>query len=190
MLREAMSCRGTVTHIRRGPKRHVFRYPVWMLYVPLERVGAVAGLCARWLASTDRGHLMTTEQVREKLASAGVAQVHTADLRCFALTQPRSLGFSFNPVNFYFCFAGERLAALLAHVNNTPWDERHCYVLLPRTTKTRIGHPRSRMGQPCSPSRMGQPCSRIGQPRVPFPPSVSTSLRSCRWRAATCCVSR
>ena len=138
MLREAMSCRGTVTHIRRGPKRHVFRYPVWMLYVPLERAGAVAGLCARWLASTDRGHLMTTEQVREKLASAGVAQVHTADLRCFALTQPRSLGFSFNPVNFYFCFAGERLAALLAHVNNTPWDERHCYVLLPRTTKPEL----------------------------------------------------
>ncbi len=51
--------------------------------------------------------------------------------RIFVLTQPRSLGISFNPVNFYFCFLEKRLAALLVDINNTPWDERYCYVLLP-----------------------------------------------------------
>ena len=131
MLREAMSCRGTVSHVRRAPKSHVFRYPVWMLYVPLDCAAAPSGFWRRWLASVDRGHLMTASEVRDELARAGFADAQTSRMRFFALTQPRSLGISFNPVSFYFCFAGERLAALLAHVNNTPWDERYCYVLLP-----------------------------------------------------------
>ena len=36
-----------------------------------------------------------------------------------------------NPVSFYYCFDayGGRVEALVAEVNNTPWGERHCYVL-------------------------------------------------------------
>lgn len=46
------------------------------------------------------------------------------------LTQLRSFGHCFNPVSFYFCFTPqERLDALLAEVTNTPWGERHAYVL-------------------------------------------------------------
>ena len=131
MMRGAMSCRGTVTHARRAPRRHVFRHRLWMLCVPLETADAPKGLPLGLLASVDRGHLLTTAEVRAKLASADVGEARSARLRVFALTQPRSLGISFNPVNFYFCWVGERLAALLADINNTPWDERHCYVLLP-----------------------------------------------------------
>ena len=127
MMVEEKSCRGTVTHIRRAPVRHTFRYPIWMLYVRLGPERTKSTLWPRFLASVDDGHLMSAEQVRLKLASAGVTDSASMDL--FALTQPRSLGFSFNPVNFYFCLAGNRLAALLLDVNNTPWDERHCYVL-------------------------------------------------------------
>ena len=131
MMRGAMSCRGTVTHARRGPRRHVFRHRLWMLCVPLETADAPKGLPRGLLASVDRGHLLTTAEVRARLASADVGEARSARLRVFALTQPRSLGVSFNPVNFYFCWVGERLAALLADINNTPWDERHCYVLVP-----------------------------------------------------------
>jgi uncharacterized protein len=46
------------------------------------------------------------------------------------LTQLRSLGHWFNPVSFYYCFDGEeRLDALVAEVTNTPWGDRHAYVL-------------------------------------------------------------
>src|SRR5205807_4123738 len=47
------------------------------------------------------------------------------------LTHPRSFGHCFNPVSFYYCFddAGERLQAVVAEVTNTPWGERHAYVL-------------------------------------------------------------
>ncbi len=47
------------------------------------------------------------------------------------LTQLRSWGHCFNPVSFYYCIApgGERVEAILAEVTNTPWGERHAYVL-------------------------------------------------------------
>jgi DUF1365 family protein len=47
------------------------------------------------------------------------------------LTQFRYFGFSMNPVSVYYCFAagGESLEAVVAEVNNTPWNERHFYVL-------------------------------------------------------------
>jgi hypothetical protein len=47
------------------------------------------------------------------------------------LSQPRTLGHSFNPVSFYYCFdpAGVRVEYVLAEVTNTPWGERHAYVL-------------------------------------------------------------
>jgi hypothetical protein len=52
------------------------------------------------------------------------------------LAQLRSWGFCFNPVSFYYCFEpdGARLAYVLAEVTNTPWGERHAYVLSERRT--------------------------------------------------------
>ena len=51
------------------------------------------------------------------------------------LTHLRTFGHCFNPVSFYYCFAadGERLEAVVAEVTNTPWGERHAYVLARRT---------------------------------------------------------
>ncbi len=47
------------------------------------------------------------------------------------LTHLRYFGYCFNPVSFYYCFdaAGTRVETVVAEVNNTPWGERHCYVL-------------------------------------------------------------
>jgi len=47
------------------------------------------------------------------------------------LTHLRYFGYVFNPVSFYYCFDAndERLETIVAEVNNTPWKERHCYVL-------------------------------------------------------------
>jgi uncharacterized protein len=47
------------------------------------------------------------------------------------LTHLRYLGHCFNPVSFYYCYdaAGERVKAVVAHVTNTPWGERHAYVM-------------------------------------------------------------
>lgn len=47
------------------------------------------------------------------------------------LTHLRYVGHCFNPVSFYYCYdaAGERVRAVVAHVTNTPWGERHSYVM-------------------------------------------------------------
>jgi DUF1365 family protein len=47
------------------------------------------------------------------------------------LTQLRSFGVCFNPVSFYYCMddAGRGVQAVVAEVTNTPWGERHAYVI-------------------------------------------------------------
>jgi uncharacterized protein len=47
------------------------------------------------------------------------------------LTHMRCYGHCFNPVSFYYCYdaADERVVAVVAHVTNTPWGERHAYVM-------------------------------------------------------------
>ena len=44
------------------------------------------------------------------------------------LAAVRTLGYLFNPVGFYFC-GEDPVQAVVAEVTNTPWGERHCYVL-------------------------------------------------------------
>ncbi|MCA9680390.1 MAG: DUF1365 domain-containing protein, partial [Myxococcales bacterium] len=43
----------------------------------------------------------------------------------------RHFGIGMNPVSFFYCWdqAGTSLDAIVAEVSNTPWDERHVYVL-------------------------------------------------------------
>ena len=47
------------------------------------------------------------------------------------LTNLRYFSYVFNPVSFFYCFSedGTALETIVAEVNNTPWGERHCYVL-------------------------------------------------------------
>ena len=118
-----LNCHGTVHHVRLEPRRHAFRYRVWMLLVDLERQPATPW----WLRPVIRfDGLMAAEAVRERLSEV---DIETRSVRILALTQPASLGHSFNPVNFYFCERQGDLMALLVQVTNTPWGETHCYVL-------------------------------------------------------------
>lgn len=52
------------------------------------------------------------------------------------LTHLRYAGYSFNPVSFYYCYDDDTLNCILAEITNTPWRERHAYIL-PATTATR-----------------------------------------------------
>ena len=47
------------------------------------------------------------------------------------LAHPRTWGWLFNPVTLYYCFdpTGTGVEALVAEVTNTPWHERHAYVV-------------------------------------------------------------
>lgn len=47
------------------------------------------------------------------------------------LTHLRYFGYYVNPLSLYYCFSKDdaRVEHIVAEVNNTPWGERHCYVL-------------------------------------------------------------
>src|SRR4051812_1453277 len=49
----------------------------------------------------------------------------------YLLTQLRTFGWLFNPLSVYYCWdtAGHTLDAVVLEVTNTPWGERHWYVL-------------------------------------------------------------
>lgn len=131
---------GEVRHKRREPRVHAFRYRLYLSYLDLGELDRV--FAGRWLWSVEgrglsvfrrRDHfgdpaLSLAEAVRNRVEEqAGFRPMGPIRL----LTQLRSYGYCFNPISLYYCFepGGERVQAVLAEVTNTPWNERHTYVL-------------------------------------------------------------
>lgn len=131
---------GRVDHARFTPVAHSFSYRLFMLYVDLDELpGLLAG---SWLWSSTRPAPVwfrrsdylgdPTEPLDEsvrRLVARETGRRPVGPIRL--LTHVRCLGYVFNPVSFYYCFAadGETVNAIVAEVRNTPWGERHCYVL-------------------------------------------------------------
>jgi DUF1365 family protein len=131
--------RGTLAHARRTPRPHAFSYDVWLLYLDLDQLPAL--LVGPGPLRAGRFGLLTFRREdylggQGDLAEAARARVEAAlGIRPAGpvrlLTQVRSLGRTFNPVSFYYCFGddGRTLQAVVAEVTNTPWGERHAYVV-------------------------------------------------------------
>jgi DUF1365 family protein len=68
-------------------------------------------------------------QAVSRLIQERTGRLHSGPIRL--LTHLRYFGYCFNPVSFYFCFDEDDryLDTIVAEVNNTPWGERHCYIL-------------------------------------------------------------
>lgn len=131
---------GTVQHRRRRETHHSFRYRMLLWYLDLDEIERI---CARhWLWSSRR--LAPVAVYRRdyhgdatcSLAAAVRSTVQTSlgidvsgPIRM--LTQVRVLGYVMNPITLYYCFdgSGGQLQAVLAEVTNTPWNERHSYVI-------------------------------------------------------------
>jgi DUF1365 family protein len=131
---------GRVRHARRRPVEHVFEFPLFMLYLDLAELPQV--FRGRWLWSARwpafawlrrRDHLGDPERPLDACVRDLVAKRTgwrpSGPIRL--LTHLRYAGIAMNPVSFFFCFDadGRRLEAVVAEINNTPWGERHCYVL-------------------------------------------------------------
>jgi DUF1365 family protein len=131
---------GRVDHCRLEPRRHEFSYASSMLWLDLAELDEV--FAGRWLWSTRRANLACYRRadylgdparpldaaVRECVASA-VGARPAGPIRL--LTVLRLYGMSFNPVSFYYCYdAHDRhVEAVVAEITNTPWRERHRYVV-------------------------------------------------------------
>ncbi|MCY4113243.1 MAG: DUF1365 domain-containing protein [Chloroflexi bacterium] len=133
---------GVVTHRRRRPVAHEFRFPLFMVYLDLAELPGVFD--GHWLWSARRPALAWFRRADHfgdpalPLDESVRRRVHEVTGRrpegpIRLLTHLRYFGYVFNPISVYYCFTpgGERVEALVAEVTNTPWGERHAYVVEP-----------------------------------------------------------
>jgi len=132
--------KGWVRHRRSAPTQNRFLYRMFMLYIDLaelpqlfDRVpfwSARRAAPARFKRSDYLGppDVPLDEAVRDLVAER-LGRRPAGPIRL--LTHLRYFGYCFNPVSFYYCFdaADLRVDAIVAEITNTPWAERHAYVL-------------------------------------------------------------
>ncbi len=132
---------GTIRHRRAEPATD-FRHRLALTYVDLDELPRL--LDGRLVASRPgplrfrrRDYLGDPRTPLDVAVRDRVAELSGArpDGPVRLLTQLRSFGMSFNPVSFYYCLSadGEQLTGVLAEVTNTPWGERHSYLLSDRS---------------------------------------------------------
>lgn len=151
---------GNVSHHRYSPKAHHFNYQLYMLALDVDEMAAkqrpkgVFGFSwfhplrfveSDYLKSEHtknnaiKGEPKTLRQrITLKIAQLSKTQgkQHIGDntfKKIVMLTQVRCFGIYFSPANFYFCYdQQDNCQVMLAEVSNTPWNERH-YYLVPMT---------------------------------------------------------
>jgi hypothetical protein len=147
---------GWVRHRRFAPRAHAFRYRLFLLYLDLAELDTA--FRGRWLWSTRRAALarfdradhlgdpaVPLDQAVRDLVAAETGHRPAGPIRL--LTHLRYFGYCFNPVSFYYCFDAHdtQVETIVAEVNNTPWGERHCYVLDAARDAGVAGHKRYRL---------------------------------------------
>lgn len=175
---------GTVRHRRFAPVLHQFRYRLFLAYLDLDELEPLCGRRGWW--STQWPALVRFRRadywgdprrpladcVRE-LVEHQTGEQPAGPVRL--LTSFRYFGIEMNPLSLYYCFdgTGAVVQTIVAEVHNTPWKERHCYVLGAGTQASRECQPAGH-----SPSRVHRHEHRKAFHVSPFLPMEM----SYRWR--------
>lgn len=138
---------GSLRHRRFFPKHHEFTYTSTLFYIDLDELPELFNGVKGW--SLDKANfgsfrrsdflgdprLSLKEAVRNEVNALLAASPQT-DMGCpdgavRMLSNLRIFGFCFNPVTLYYLFnkSCDRPSMILAQVNNTPWNERHTYLI-------------------------------------------------------------
>ncbi len=140
---------GTVAHRRSAVVCNTFRYGLFFLYLDLAELDHLFD--QRWLWSVERSnwasfrrgdHLRQPGPLDPAVRSVVKQQLGfcpTGPIRL--LTHLRYLGYCFNPISIYYCFAddGTTLEAIVPEVHNTPWGEEYVRALDVRTATADAG---------------------------------------------------
>jgi DUF1365 family protein len=131
---------GRLRHRRYSPHSHAFSYTVYMVWLDLSELDCV--FQGRWLWSARSPALawfrradylgdtaIPLEEAVRRFVKEQSGRRPVGPVRI--LTQLRNFGHCFNPVTFYYCYdaSGEQVEVVVAEITNTPWRERHAYVL-------------------------------------------------------------
>ena len=135
---------GRIRHRRMVPIEHSFSYKLSMWWLDLDDYEDV--LNSLWYAGCEslnwvsfrRKDYFCPEQAdlkqavieRVNLERKAQGLQRRVITRVCMLTHLRYFNIIFNPVTFYYCFdVKDEVVAILAEITNTPWGERHNYVL-------------------------------------------------------------
>ena len=142
---------GTIRHRRFTPFDHFFTYPLFMAYLDLGSIDSAFKRSWLWningpaLVAFMRKDYHGDEKVSldesvRKTVFEKVGYKVKGPIRL--LTHIRYLGYCFNPVSFYYCFdeTDSEVDVIMAEVTNTPWDERHAYVIQERDKDGKVGN--------------------------------------------------
>lgn len=174
---------GTVRHRRLEPTPHAFACPIFLTYLDLGELDRV--LAGRWLWSARRPALAWLDRAQHlgdpavpldaavrRVVDGALGRRPAGPIRL--LTHLTCFGVGFNPVSFYYCFQpdGVTLDAIVAEVSNTPWNERHPFVLDARHAAPPAGapagpRPQGRSSTAPSPVRGGARAGRTHRWRFP-----------------------
>ena len=130
---------GVVSHRRRTEADHAFRQRVFMMYLDLDELNEV--FRGRWLWSCRRfafarfrrsdhfgDEAQPLDECVRNLVEERLGLRPDGPIRL--LTNLRYAGYLINPISIFYCFnAADQLQAVVAEVTNTPWGERHLYVV-------------------------------------------------------------
>lgn len=151
--------KGKVRHRRFETKAHAFNYQLYMMFINLDELPTLFNNYRGWSSKqTQRAfahfrrtdHFGDPKQPLKQAVSDLVKQEADLSLEgdIYMLTHFRYFGYVFNPLCLYYCLdkANENIVAIVAEVSNTPWNEKHCYVLTANQgsdKKHRYRHPKA-----------------------------------------------
>ncbi len=127
---------GDVWHQRLTPVGNRFSYSLFFLYLDLAELETV--FAERWLWSLERPNWASFRRSDYfRSSSLPLDQAVRAEVQrqlgfrpsgpVRILTHLRYVGYCFNPISIYYCFAddGQTLEAVLVEIHNTPWGEEY-----------------------------------------------------------------
>ena len=128
--------RTTVTHTRRAPVRHRFRYRGYSWYVDVDHLPKLPWWLRPFARFEARDHLTGAPEDSLRRRVDTLLSQHDVALaggHVTALLQARVLGYVFNPLSLFWCNDAQGVPrAVIAEVHNT-YGQRHAYVLPPDT---------------------------------------------------------
>ena len=131
---------GKVRHRRFEPIEREFEYRIFMAYLDLDELPRLMKVHPLWStrrrspARFRRADYLGPADVPLKQAVVDLVESRTGtrpEGPVRMLTHLRYWGRIENPVTFYYCFnrLGDEVETVVAEVTNTPWGDRHTYVI-------------------------------------------------------------
>ena len=157
--------KGHVRHRRFSPKVHNFGYSLYMFALDLDETDTLFSklflLGARWyhpFKISNKDHFNSksaesTDSQPQQIKSCVIDKVNELapqqhfhvpsvshhEHKVVMVTQARCFGVYFSPINLYFCYPKdsnpEDSVVMLAEVSNTPWNEKHYYLVNTASSK-------------------------------------------------------